>query len=245
MRVPSTEVQNNFGKYLKFVEVNEEIIVTKNGRDIARILPCDDPHKSLVAEEAAEYQTRGGRVTYEEFLELVESSDQRFELIDGVIYNLASPSYEHQYAVNEIHGAFYNWFKHKKCISLTSPFDVTFFKAEDNICVVQPDIIIICDQDNMDKKGKYKGVPTLVVEVLSMSTRSKDLIKKLELYRQCGVKEYWMVDPKNKLINVYVLEQKEITDIRAFQKGAHEYAESVCFSGLKVELAEVFLSVGR
>ena len=130
MRVPSTEVQNNFGKYLKFVEVNEEIIVTKNGRDIARILPCDDPHKNLVAEEAAEYQTRGGRVTYEEFMELVESSDQRFELIDGVIYNLASPSYGHQYAVREIIGTFYIWFKNKKCIPLTSPFDVTFLRRK-------------------------------------------------------------------------------------------------------------------
>lgn len=240
MRVPSTEVQNNFGKYLKFVEVNEEVIVTKNGRDIARILPCNDLDKNLMAEEALEYQTREGRVTYEEFLELVEASDQRFELIDGIVYNLASPSYKHQYAIRGIMGAFYNWFKNKKCISLTSPFDVTLFKAEDNICVVQPDILIICDPDNMDKEGKYKGVPTLVVEVLSPSTRKKDMLKKLELYQQCGVKEYWMVDPKNMLINVYVLEQDEISDIRAFQQGAHEYAESAYFSGLKVELAEVF-----
>ncbi|AGA68963.1 hypothetical protein Desdi_1467 [Desulfitobacterium dichloroeliminans LMG P-21439] len=223
------------------MEVNEEIIVTKNGRDIARILPCDDPNKSLLAEEAVDYETHEGRVTYEEFLELVEASDQRFELIDGVIYNLASPSYEHQYAVREIFGTFYNWFKQKKCIPLTSPFDVTLFKAQDNICVVQPDIIIICDQDNMDKKGKYKGVPTLVVEVLSRSTRSKDLLKKLELYRQCGVKEYWMVDPKNKLVNVYVFDQNEISDIIAFQKGAHEYVDSVCFNGLKVALTDLFL----
>ena len=85
MRVSSTEVQNNFGKYLKYVEVNEEIIVTKNGRDVARILPCDDQNSSRVAEGAAEYQTREGRVTYEEFLELVEASEQRFEMIDGVI----------------------------------------------------------------------------------------------------------------------------------------------------------------
>lgn len=241
MRVPSTEVQNNFGKYLKYVEVNEEIIVTKNGRDVARILPCDDPNKSLVAEGAAEYRTREGRVTYEEFLELVEASEQRFELIDGVIYNLAAPSYEHQYAVHEIFGTFYNWFKNKKCIPLTSPFDITLFKAEDNICVVQPDIVVICDRDNMDKKGKYQGVPTLAVEVLSTSTRSKDMLKKLELYQECGIKEYWMADPKNKLVYVYILDKNEITDSLAFQKDAHEYAESAYFSGLKVALIDVFL----
>lgn len=241
MRVPSTEVQNNFGKYLKYAEVNEEIIVTKNGKDIARIIPCDDPQKSLVEEGAGEYQTREGRVTYEEFLELTEASEQRFELIDGVIYNLAAPSYDHQYAVHEIFGTFYNWFKNKECIPLTSPFDITLFKAEDNICVVQPDIIVICDRDNMDKKGKYKGVPTLVVEVLSTSTRSKDMLKKLELYRQCGVKEYWMVDPKNNLVNVYIFDNNDITDSLAFHKGAHEYAESAYFSGLKVTLGDVFL----
>lgn len=241
MRVPSTEVQNNFGKYLKYAEVNEEIIVTKNGKDIARILPCDDPQKSLVAEGAAEYQTREGRVSYEEFLELTEASEQRFELIDGTIYNLAAPSYEHQYAVQEIFGTFYNWFKNKECIPLTSPFDVTLFKAENNICVVQPDIIVICDRDNMDKKGKYKGVPTLVVEVLSISTRSKDILKKLELYQQCGVKEYWMVDPKNNLVNVYIFDKNEITDNLAFHKDAHEHAESAYFSGLKVVLMDVFL----
>lgn len=73
---------------------------------------------------------------------------------------------------------------------LTSPFDVTFTKEADNIAVVQPDIIIICDKDNLDDKGRYKGTPTLVVEVLSPSTRSKDMLTKLALYKQCGVSEY-------------------------------------------------------
>lgn len=241
MRVPSTKVQNNFGKYLKYVEVNEEIIVTKKGKDVARILPCNDAEKSLVEEGAAEYQTREGWVTYEEFLELTEASDQRFELIDGVVYNLAAPFYGHQYAVQEIIGTFYNWFKNKKCVPLTSPFDVTLKKSEDNICVVQPDIIVICDKDKIDKEGRYKGVPTLAVEVLSESTRSKDMLKKLDLYRQCGVREYWLVDSKNKLIHIYILDKNEITDSLVFQKGSQEYAESAYFSGLKVALADVFL----
>jgi len=240
MKVPSTKVQNNFGKYLKYVEVNEEIIVTKKGRDVARIVPCNDPY-SLVKEEAAEYRTGEGWVTYEEFLELVEASEQRFELIDGVIYNLAAPNYDHQYAVHEIHGTFYIWFKNKKCVPLTSPFEVTFFKSEDNICVVQPDIIVVCDSDEMDKKGKYKGTPTLVVEVLSISTRSKDMLKKLDLYKQCGVKEYWMVDPKNKMVHTYVLEKNDIVDNMTFGTSSHEYVESASFEGLKVALKDIFL----
>lgn len=241
MKVPSTQVQNNFGKYLKYAQANEEIIITKKGRTVARLLPCEEPGVDLPAEDAAEYHTQGGWVTYEEYLELVEVSEQRFELIDGVIYNMTAPVYDHQYAIHEIFGTFYIWFKNKKCVPLTSPFDITLFKSEDNICVVQPDIVVICDSDNMDKKGKYKGVPTLVVEVLSPATRSKDMIKKTDLYQQCGVKEYWLVDPKNESVHAYIFENNDIADYKLFCKGTQEYAESECFKGLKVVLKDVFL----
>jgi prevent-host-death family protein len=240
MKVPSTDVQNNFGKYLKFVEAGEEVIVTKNGKDVAKIVQTAEPKSDYVRENAEAYQLQGGRVTYEEFVELVESSEQRFELIDGVIYNLASPSYKHQHAVHELHGTFYIWFKGKSCIPLTSPFDITFFKEENNICVVQPDIIVICDRDNLDAKGRYKGIPTLAIEVLSPSTRSKDMLKKLELYKQCGVLEYWIVDPINEQIAVYALENDEIVNSRTFTKDAHEYVLSFYFDGLKAALSDVF-----
>src|SRR5699024_8747810 len=156
MRVPSTKLQNNFGKYLKFVEANEEIIVTRSGKDTAKIIACRD--EETVKEKHPEYQSREGWVTYEQFLELTEESEQRFELIDGVIYNLASPSYKHQHAVGELFVTFYNWLKGKACVPLPSPFDVTFFKEDDNINVVQPDIVVICDKNKLDEKGKYKGI---------------------------------------------------------------------------------------
>jgi prevent-host-death family protein len=238
MKVPSTEVQNNFGKYLKFVEAGEEIIVTKSGKDAARILPCHDA--DTVKENPSDYRTSSDWVTYEEFLELTQKSDQRFELIDGVIYNLASPSYKHQHAIGELFGTFYNRFKGQQCVPLTSPFDVTFLKEEDNICVVQPDILVICDTDKMDDKGKYKGTPTLVVEVLSPSTRSKDMLKKLELYKQCHVKEYWIVDPINEHILIYLLEDNEIIDNKTYSKKAHETVHSEVFKGLEADLQEVF-----
>lgn len=239
MRVPSTEVQNNFGKYLKFAEAGEEIIVTKNGKDAAKILPCR-PESERIGEGAAEYRTTGERVTYEEYLELAEKSEQRYELIDGVLYNLAAPSYRHQHAVHELHGAFYIWFKGKSCTPLTSPFDVTFFKAEDNICVVQPDLIVICDKENIDREGKYKGTPALVAEVLSPSTRRKDLAVKLELYLECGVKEYWAVDPTKRQVTVYALENQEIADYRTFIAGAEEEVQSFYFGGLHVSLGDLF-----
>ena len=238
MRVSSTEVQNSFGKYLKYVELNEEIIVTKKGRDVARILRCEK--NDSIMEDAAEYKTSSGWVTYEEYIELVEASEQRFELIDGVVYNLAAPSYAHQHIIHEIHGAFYNWFKNKKCIPLTSPFDVTILKSKENICVVQPDIIVICDRENVDKNGKYKGIPTLLIEVLSPSTRSKDMFKKLDLYKQCGVKEYWIVDPQNTQIYVYSLENNDISNSKAYRKSADDYVKSDYFEGLQVSMNDMF-----
>lgn len=238
MRVPSTKVQNNFGKYLKYVEANEEIIVTKSGKDAAKISPCHNA--DFVREKQSEYRSSSDWVTYEEFLELTEESEQRFELIDGVIYNLASPSYKHQHVIGGLFGTFYNWFKGKTCVPLTSPFDVTFFKEENNICVVQPDIVVICDKDNLDEQDKYKGTPTLVVEVLSPSTRSKDILQKLELYKQCGVKEYWIVDPVNEHILMYSLENNDITDSKSYSKDAHQTVRSDVFAGLEADLQDVF-----
>lgn len=240
MRVPSTDVQNNFGKYLKYVEVQEEIIVTKNGRDVARLIPAESI-PDHVREHATEYNTTGEWVTYEQYLELVEQSEQRYELIDGVIYNLASPSYNHQHAISELMGTFYNWFRGKSCTPLTSPFDVTITKREDNICVVQPDLLVICDKENIDEKGKYHGIPTLVVEVLSPSTQRKDLLVKMDLYTQWGVQEYWIVDPKNQQVVVYTVDGEDGMDNTTFVARADEYARSLIFEGLQVKMADMFV----
>src|SRR5699024_11243713 len=116
-----------------------------------------------------------------------------------------------------------------------------FFKTENNINVVQPDIIIICDKNKLDEKGKYKGIPTLVVEVLSPSTRSKDMLKKLELYKGCGVSEYWIVDPINEHILIYSLENNEIINNKTYSKNANQTAGSDVFEGLDADLQDVFV----
>ncbi len=239
MRVPSTEIQNNFGRYLKYAEASEEIIITKNGKDVATLTALREPISDSIMEGAATYRTNEW-VTYEEFLVLTEQSEQRYELIDGIIYNLASPTYKHQLTVQVLLVAFYNWFKGTSCTPLTSPFDVTFFKQADNICVVQPDLLVICDRENIDQKGKYKGTPALVVEILSPSSRSKDLITKLDLYMRCEVKEYWIVDPMNEQISVYTFADNDITDFKSYHKLSHTYVESAHFEGLKVAFEDLF-----
>lgn len=237
MKVPSTEVQNNFGKYLKIASELEDVIITRKGREVAKIVPIEE--RTVIAEEAANYiYNDRWKLSYEEFLKMVENSELRYEYIDGEVYLLASPAYNHQVSVSELFVIFYNWFKGKKCRPLTSPFDVTLTKNKDNINVVQPDIIVICDTDKIDASGKYKGVPALVVEVLSGSTKTKDMVKKLNLYMQTGVREYWIVDPDKEEVIVYCFEKHDIADHDTYM--GDMTVKSKFFNGLEVKLAEIF-----
>lgn len=240
MRMTSTDMQNNFGKYLKLAEAGEDIIVTRNGRDIAKLIAYAGTDEPVLREGAVKYTADNDIVTYEDFLELTEGSEQRHELIDGVVYNMASPSYNHQHSVNELHGTFYNWFKGKPCTPLTSPLDITLKKEETNICVVQPDLVIICDKDQINEKGNYMGTPDLVIEVLSPSTRSKDMIPKLDLYRQCGVKEYWIIDPMKAQVILFSLSDGEIADVNYFSQAHDSFAESKLYPGLQVSMQDLF-----
>ena len=113
MRINTTDMQNAFGKYLSLVE-KEDIIITKNGKSVAKLIRYNEPDYFLVHEEAKRYQPTK-KVSYEEYMEIIESSDQRYELIDGEIYLLASPSFTHQVVVNEISWHFNNYFRGKPC----------------------------------------------------------------------------------------------------------------------------------
>ncbi len=81
------------------------------------------------------------------------------------------------------------------------PFDVHFHKKDINdpdVC--QPDLLVICDlEGNVSEWDRYTGTPTLVVEILSDGTRSKDLVQKLNTYMLSGVREYWIVDPSKRI----------------------------------------------
>ncbi len=238
MRVASTEVQNNFGKYLNFAAAQEEIIITRNGKDIAKIVACNEV--DYVSEECCFYgDDDKPRISYEEFLQLTENSDLRYEYIDGQVFLLASPSYSHQTVIAEIFANFHQWFKGKNCRPLTSPFDVTLIKGENNKNVVQPDIIVICDTETVDAKGKYKGIPSLVVEVLSPSSKKHDMIRKLDLYMKTGIREFWLVDTDKKTIFTYLFEDKNIIDNNAFVNNG--IVKSSVFEGLEMPLEEVFV----
>lgn len=240
MKVNSTEVQNNFGKYL-MLAAREDVIITRNGTEIAKLSALDsaDAERGTVSEKAEEYRYGDIKASYQEFLELSQNSEERYEYIDGEIYLLASPKTVHQKALTEIFGLFYTWFREKECTPMVAPYDITLRRNPENINIVQPDLMVICDlEEKLNENDYYIGVPSLVVEILSAGTRRKDLIKKLDLYMECGIQEYWIVNPLNQEVTVYLFKERDISDSTTYRKS--ETVESFLFPGLLVELEQIF-----
>jgi prevent-host-death family protein len=241
--ITATELKQNLGKYMDYVvEQQNDVVITKNGNKIARLTPyvTDIEQYFTVRENALDYQYGGKKVSYEEFMEINEKSTLRMELINGEIYLLASPTIGHQEILGRLHLIFNEYFKGKKCRVYLAPFDVHFkkkdFKEPD---VMQPDISVACDlENNVTEKGRYMGTPTLVIEILSASTRSKDMTDKLNTYRLSGVKEYWIVDQKQENIIVYGFTDYEIDKYKTYEKAG--IAQSFSFNGLAVEINSLF-----
>lgn len=144
--------------------------------------------------------------TYADYLKW--DGDERFELINGKAVMMAGPSFTHQDILGEIYAQLRVFLKDKPCKAIVAPFDVRLFaKADDkssNIdTVVQPDIFVVCDRNKIDERG-IKGAPDMVIEILSPSNFRHDRIVKLNLYNQAGVREYWIVDPTNKSVQVFL-----------------------------------------
>jgi prevent-host-death family protein len=242
MIINATDLKNNLGKYLR-LSAGEEIIITSNGKKVAKLSAYEEretaPSTSgLVQEKALICEATPRKASYEEFRELSENSDERYEYIDGEIYLLASPKVVHQRILGELYMIFYNWFQGKTCRPMFAPFDITLKRNADNINIVQPDLMVICDLDEKtNEKDYYMGVPALVAEIISESTRSKDLIKKLDLYMSTGVKEYWIVNPLSREVSIYLFKENNISQNATYKKDEH--AVSYYFAGLEVSLAKL------
>ena len=137
------------------------------------------------------------------------SDHRRVELIDGVFYDMEVPTVTHQLVILEIGIQLSTYIKREdnKSIVLMAPVDVQL--NCDNRTMVQPDLFVVSDRGKVQKSMVY-GAPDLVVEVLSTSSRRKDMSIKLSKYTEAGVREYWLVDPDKKRVLVYPLEQVEL-----------------------------------
>ena len=149
---------------------------------------------------------RQGSYTLDDYYALPD--ERRVELIDGWIYDIAAPSRAHQLILGDLHLQFAACAEsHPECELYFAPLDVRL--DNDNYTMVQPDLLIICDSDDNDKR-RINGAPDFVIEILSPSNRYHDMVRKLNKYRHAGVREYWIVDPEKRRICVYDFEHEEL-----------------------------------
>ena len=158
----------------------------------------------------------------------------RAELIDGELWDLAAPSRLHQEVVSVLtkrmgiyvddHGG--------SCKVYPAPFAVNLFG--DDSTFVEPDLSLVCDRDKLSDRG-CEGAPDLVLEVVSPSNPEMDLVSKLNLYREAGVREYWICDPREERTLVYTFGEASPLEIYPFVQAAR----SVILPGFEVNFAEI------
>jgi Uma2 family endonuclease len=168
---------------------------------------------------------------------------ERVELIKGFILRMSpAPSMKHQTISNNLTGCFYVNFKRKPCRVFQAPFDVRLpIKSEKkDSTVVQPDLCIICDESKLDKRG-CQGAPDLVVEIISPNNSKHDLHTKFNLYLESGVKEYWLVEPEERMILVYTLRDGEYIGLKPFTEG--EDMKSPLFPEMSIAIEDIFYNI--
>ncbi len=163
------------------------------------------PADSLVREEALRYgvpQDKGpGDFTIKDYYALPD--DQRVELIDGVFYDMASPTIRHQQVALEVVYQIKNYLQQKggDCVPFISPVDVQL-DVNDDKTVVQPDVLIVCDPSKIHE-DRIIGAPDFILEVISPSTKRKDYLTKGSKYVSTGVREYWIIDTYKNTLMIY------------------------------------------
>ena len=196
-----------------------------------------DDRPNLIKEPDAEY---GTVYTYADYLKF--EYDELVELIRGKIFRMIpAPKLYHQEISWNLTIAIGNYLSSKNCKAFAAPFDVVLpirnEKKNSATTVVQPDICVICDLNKLDEAGCF-GPPDWIIEILSDSTSKKDLNDKYDVYEESGVKEYWIVMPREKLVEVFVLVDGKYQRIKTYTQD--ETVSPYLFPDLKISLVDVF-----
>lgn len=174
--------------------------------------------------------------TEEDYYNLPETV--RAELIDGQFYAMAAPSRIHQELSGELYLMIGNYLKKSggACRIFSAPFAVKLF--DDHKHIVEPDISIICDRSKLTDSG-CSGAPDWIIEIVSPGNPGHDYVRKLNLYMDAGVREYWIVDPKKQTVLVYYFE-KTAFDVRQYT--FQERIKVNIYDDLWIDLREIELS---
>lgn len=181
-------------------------VILDNSDYICKINTAQMDKKTLKEPEVG----YGLHYTYSDYLKF--NFDEMVEIIKGKIFRMSpAPSATHQRISGRLFTMISNILWNKQCQVFSAPFDVILpvkgkdFMQSDRI--VQPDIVVICDQSKIKERGCF-GAPDWIIEILSPHTTKKDLQDKFDLYEESGVQEYWIIEPKNQTVEVFVLENE-------------------------------------
>jgi Uma2 family endonuclease len=185
------------------------------------------------------------RYTYADYLTWMD--DVRRELHDGFIKLMTpAPSSRHQEISFNLSRLFGNFIFKKQCKGFAAPSDVRFSKnskSQDDkqvYTVLQPDLYIVCDLSKIDARGCL-GAPDLIIEIVSSKNSKRDLKDKFEIYQQHGVREYWIVNPNDENVNVFVLDEKGKYQLVGMYAEDDKIPVNIFDGDLKVDLTEVFV----
>jgi len=195
----------------------------------------NDGTDDIEVNEAVRKYDEDKRYTYTDY----ESWDDgnRYELIDGVAHIMYAPSTEHQSISMSLSYQLFDFLKGTPCRVFAAPYDVCLNGlGDEDDTVVQPDILVVCDESKIDKK-RCNGAPDMAIEILSPSTAKHDLFTKLKKYQNAGVREFWIVDPDEKAVNVHILENGRYV-VNSYE--SKETIDVKIFKGFSIALPDIF-----
>lgn len=195
------------------------------------------PESDTLREASREYTPRRVMLTYEDYCRM--PSGNRYELVEGDIRMTPSPSVFHQRISRRIEKVLLEWVeRHELGEVLHAPIDVVL--SEHN--VVQPDILYVArERLGIIKEANIQGAPDLVVEILSPSTAEWDRVTKRRVYARFGVREFWIVDPEGRNIEVCVFRDCELKTFQVYPPGTR--LSSPLLNDFTLDVAEVFREV--
>ena len=181
-----------------------------------------------------------GSYTYADYLRW--KFKERVELLKGKIVRMSpAPNRNHQEISINLNGFLWTFFRKDLCKLYSAPFDVRLVKSKSNdekvITVVQPDLCVICDENKLDEKG-CNGAPDLIVEILSPGNSKKEMGIKFDLYEENGVKEYWIVEPAEKAIFIYNLQNERFIGMKPLTED--DKMKSILFPELIFDVKDIF-----
>ncbi|MFT4153795.1 Uma2 family endonuclease [Parafilimonas sp.] len=195
----------------------------------------DEGEINMVEEPSPDYT-----YTYADYLKW--KFEERLELFKGRIYKLAATNTRHQVISMKLQLRIGTFLEKHRCFFFVAPFDVRLpvkNRKKDNeiTTVVQPDLGIVCDLSKIDERGCC-GAPDLVVEILSPGNSQKEVQLKFELYEEAGVHEYWIINPVEENIVVFIL--NEGGKLGGGKMYAGKAISPHCIPALEIEVRDIF-----